>query len=88
MELHRLVSKSGGRVYFSVEFFRTKQAGDQYYLVAPQYQAVLLLSQFFSFALYEIPPEGWLTHAQLPFGPAVVQAYLLEPRRYRGEGLG
>ena len=78
-ELHRIVKKKGGRVYFSVELFRSLPQGADYFLVHEITRALEVLGGFFHFDFSTVPPERALRSLPMGEGNSIVQCYLLTP---------
>jgi hypothetical protein len=80
-ELHRLVNKERGKVYFSVELFRSLPASGTFFLVHEIPQAMAVLGQYFVFDFTAIPPERALRSIQTAAGTSIIQSYVLLPLR-------
>ena len=86
-EIHRLLNKEHGKVYFSAELFCALPHAegpaprvDDYFMVHQMPDALEILSQFFFFDFQLIPPETSLRNTQINEGHSVVQCYALTPK--------
>jgi hypothetical protein len=80
-ELHRLVEKSCGKVYFSVELFRTVPERDEFFLVQEIPKAMDAIGRYFLFDFEIIPPDKVLLRADAGEGVSLVQSYFLTPKK-------
>jgi hypothetical protein len=80
-ELHRLVEKSRGKVYFSVELFRTVPDRGEFFLVQEIPKAMEAFGRHFLFDFELIPPGKVLLRADASEGVSLVQSYFLTPKR-------
>ena len=79
-EIHRLVNKEHGKVYFSAELFCALSAADDYFLVHQMPHALEAMSKYFFFDFQLIPPETSFRNTQINAGRSVVQCYALTPK--------
>lgn len=78
-ELHRLVAKQKGIVYFSVELFRSLGEGESYFLVHEIPRAMEILGKFFFFDFARSAPEVTLRPARMGNSISIIQSYVLRP---------
>ena len=79
-ELHRLVSKKDGKVYFTVEFFRTVPDSGDYFIVHEIPVAMSALGEFFHFDFKETPPSETNLLAGPGEGVSLVHSCVLLPK--------
>ncbi len=81
-EMHRIVNKERGKVYFSVELFRTLPQKQEYFLVHEMTRAIKILADYFHFDFQTIPPERALRKSKSGEGYSLVQCFLLTPVKF------
>jgi hypothetical protein len=79
-ELHRLVRKDRGRVYFSVELFRSAPVGDRYFVVHEIPEALAILGRRFEFDFGSISHDRILRPANLGGATSIILSVVLVPR--------
>lgn len=79
-ELHRLVEKSQGKVYFSVELFRSIPDSGDFFLVQEIPKAMDALGRYFTFDFELIPPGKMLQRGDTGGGVSLVQSFFLSPK--------
>ena len=78
-EMYRIVNKTQGRVFFSVEFFRSLNGEDRYFLVHEIPRAMETIAEYFQFEFESIPAEETITTFSQNEGTSVVQCFVLTP---------
>lgn len=78
-ELYRIVEKRHGRVYLSVETFRSVPGEDQFFLVHDIPQALEVMGEYFHFDYNLLPPEQSLRISPSGEGNSLVQGFVLSP---------
>lgn len=79
-EMHRIVNKKRGKVYFSVELFRSMPGQeDSYFLVHGITRALEVLNEYFHFDFGPIPPEQSLMKLPIGDGISIVQGLVMSP---------
>ena len=78
-ELYRMVNKQHGRVYFSVELFRSPGEGDHFFLVREIPRVMDLLGKYFVFDFQALPLDRAFQQIGLEGSLSVIQSYLLAP---------
>ena len=80
-EVYRLLDKTIGRFYFSVELFRAELPQmDHYYVVPDMGQALDMLDRWFMFEFESIPIDQTLVQEPMGDGTSIIQNYVLRPR--------
>lgn len=79
-EIHRLLDKSNGVAYFSVELFRSIPEDENYFLVHEIPTALEILGDYFLFDFDSIPAESALRSTQMDESASIVQCYVLKPK--------
>lgn len=78
-EMHRIVNKTGGRVFFSVEIFRSLIEEEGYFLVQEIPRAIETIAEYFQFEFQSIAPEETVTSFSQDAGTSIVQCFVLLP---------
>lgn len=78
-EMYRIVNKTQGRVFFSVEFFRSLNGEDRYFLVHEIPRAMETIAEYFQFEFQSIPAEETVTTFSQNEGTSIVQSFVLRP---------
>lgn len=82
-ELYRIVNKTSGKVYFSVELFRSIPGQDSCFLVKGSAKTMEILDRFFTYDFETLPIEKTLKRANADedgSGFSVIQSYVLTPK--------
>ena len=79
-EMYRILNKQHGKVYLSVELFRSlPQQEDSYFLVHGIAQALDVLNRYFHFEFSPIPPEQSLRKRAARTGYSIIQCLVMSP---------
>lgn len=78
-EIYRLVEKNQGRIYFSVELFRSVPGEEDFFLVHEIPKALEILAKYFLFDFQFIPAGNALRESAIGEGTSVLQTYILRP---------
>lgn len=78
-EMHRIVNKDHGRIFFSVEFFRSLGEKGPFFLVHEIPRALEMIGDYFHFDFEPIPIQETLTTFSQNEGTSVIQCYVLSP---------
>lgn len=78
-EMYRIVNKTQGRVFFSVEVFRSLNGEDRYFLVHEIPRAMETIAEYFQFEFQSIPAEETVTTFSQNEGTSIVQSFVLRP---------
>lgn len=78
-EMYRIVNKTQGRVFFSVEFFRSVNGEDRFFLVHEIPRAMETIAEYFQFEFQSIPLEETITTFSQNEGTSIVQNFVLRP---------
>jgi len=80
-EIYRMVRKDGpGRVYLSVELFRSSALDGLYFLVQDIPKAMDVINEYFLFDLEKIPEKKIFNSVEIDCETSIIQNYVLVPR--------
>lgn len=84
-ELYRLVNKYNGKIYFSVELFRSLLQKPGHFLVQGIPTVLDILRKYFYFEFDAIPPESALRSSSAGQGTSIIQNHVLTPKEVPAE---
>lgn len=78
-EMYRLVNKEHGKVFFSVELFRSVEKSEDFFLVHEIPQALDILGRRFHFDFQSLPVDQCLRNASVGGGTSIMLSAVLTP---------